>query len=505
MARIAVGGFQHETNTFSATPARLADFVEGGGWPGLQRGEQMLSALAGMNLPISGAIAAIEAAGHEAVPLIWAAATPSGRVEDQAWDHVLALFLEQLQQCGPVDALYLDLHGAMATASADDGEGLFLHMLRRPLGSLPIAASLDLHANVSETMFECCDLMVGYRTYPHVDMADSGERTVHALLRMMAAGQPPQRCLLRLATIMPLTSQCTLVEPAASLYATLARLEHAFGVTLTLTLGFCLADVADCGASILAYGEDMAAVKQAAETMQAAFLQALPAFETKVWEAGEAVQHALALANAGKYPVVLADTQDNPGGGGQMDTTGLLQELIRQDVRGAVVAMIFDPDAAALAHETGIGKHIDLDLGGKLSGPGSGPATGRYFIEQLSEGSFTGTGPMWGGLPIRLGKMALLRTGRSKGIQVIVASRKMQAGDRAILTHLDIVPRACQIIVLKSSVHFRADFDPIAAATLVVASPGAVTARLEELQYERLRPGTQKLGVDTGMQQQQQQ
>src|SRR5450830_1433743 len=243
MARIAIGGFQHETNTFSDTLATLDDFLEGGGWPGLQSGEAMLEGLHEMNLPISGAIAAILAAGHEPVPLIWSAATPSGRVKKEAFDHVLKLFLEELRHCGQIDALYLDLHGAMATTSTDDGEGDFLRAIRAQVGNLPLAASLDLHANVSLTMFDSCDLMVSYRTYPHVDMSATGARTADALIRSIECRSFPHRHLIRLDSIMPLTSQCTLIEPAASLYSQLEILEQTHDVLLSLTLGFALADV----------------------------------------------------------------------------------------------------------------------------------------------------------------------------------------------------------------------------------------------------------------------
>lgn len=493
MARIAVAGLQHETNTFSSTPARLDDFVLGSGWPGLQRGPAMLQALSGMNLPAAGAIEAITAAGHEVVPLVWAAATPSGRVEQQAFTRMLAMLVEELQTCGPLDGLYLDLHGAMATTGHDDGEGALLEAVRACVGQLPLAASLDLHANVSPAMFACCDVMSGYRTYPHVDMAASGARAARALLQVIANGAPCKR-LIQLDTLLPLTSQCTLVEPAASLYAQLEALEHQHEVQLSLTLGFALADIADCGPAILAYGRREQQVEQAARALQDAFQAALPAFDARIHDAHEAVQSAREMNAQGRFPIILADTQDNPGGGGQMDTTGLLQALIAQQAQGAVVAMLYDPEAAALAHAQGIGATLDIALGGKLDGPGSGAAHARYQVLQLSAGEFTGSGPMWGGMPIRLGPMALLQVGSSPGVRVIVASRKMQAADQSILTHFGIDPGQCQIIALKSSVHFRADFDRLAAATLVVASPGAVVARLAQLPYRHLRPGMRLLG-----------
>ncbi|RWA46136.1 hypothetical protein AU476_00565 [Cupriavidus sp. UYMSc13B] len=484
MARIAIGGFQHETNTFSWGPAGLEDFVLGGGWPGLQRGQKILENLRGMNLPISGAIEAIVAAGHDLVPLVWTAATPSGRVDQAAFDEILAMLLQDVRNSGPLDGIYLDLHGAMATTSLDDGEGAVLETLREQVGNVPIAASLDLHANVSPKMFAYSDLMVGYRTYPHVDMADTGRRTAELLIRFVEEKRKPFKRYIQGNTLLPLTSQCTLSEPGASLYRQLEQIERENSVTLSLTLGFSLADVYDCGPAILAYGDDDAATIRAADELRKVFNDALPQFDASALDAPEAVKRAIELARGETKPIILADTQDNPGGGGQMDTTGILQALISQGAQDAVVAAVYDPDIAALAHEVGVGAELDLALGGKLAGPGSGSACGKYAVERVSEGNFVGTGPMWGGMAINLGKMALLRIG---GVRVIVASRKMQAADQSILTHMGIRPAACRIIALKSSVHFRADFQDIASAILVVASPGAVTARLTDLTYQNLR------------------
>ncbi|MCA1326402.1 M81 family metallopeptidase [Herbaspirillum sp. alder98] len=486
MARIAVAGFQHETNTFSNSPALLEHFIDGGGWPSLQIGNDMLDTLHGMNLPAAGAIEAIRQSGNEPVPLIWTAATPSGRVEQNAFEHLQKLLLDSLKLCGPLDGVYLDLHGAMASDLHDDAEGILLKNIRHQIGNIPLAVSLDLHANVSREMFDASDIMVGYRTYPHVDMADSGKRTAKALIRRLEEGSSLAKEMVQLNVLLSLTAECTLAEPTASLYRFLEHLEHKHDVLLSMTLGFPLADIYDCGPAIFGYGSDIEKVQRAVSELHTAFEEAVPRFDARFYDADDAVRQAIEQAARGNYPVILADTQDNPGGGGKMDTTGLLQALIAANAKNAVVAMLYDPEVAALAHEAGIGATLSVALGGKLNGPGSEPIRGNYLVERLSDGQFTGTGPMWGGMEIRLGNMALLRI---NGVRIIVASSKMQAADQSILTHFGIEPTECHVIALKSSVHFRADFDRIAASTLIVASPGAVNARLSELTYRALRPG----------------
>ncbi|XOT94111.1 M81 family metallopeptidase, partial [Alcaligenes pakistanensis] len=176
--RIAVAGFQHETNTFGPAMATMADFEHGGGWPGMCRAEAIEPALRGANIPAAGFMAAAAQAGVECVPLLWAAASPSAPVEAITYEAIVAEILHRLEQVLPVDAVYLDLHGAMVAEHRDDGEGHLLVLVREMVGpDVPVVASLDLHANVSDTMLAQADMLVAYKTYPHVDMGQTGERT----------------------------------------------------------------------------------------------------------------------------------------------------------------------------------------------------------------------------------------------------------------------------------------------------------------------------------------
>ena len=177
MARIAIGGFQHETNSFAPTKASFEEFAQAGGWPGLTRGPALFDAVAGINLPISGFIEEARQAGHELMPLSWAQATPSADVTEDAFERIAGQILEDLRDLRHLDAVYLDLHGAMVCEHLEDGEGEILARVRRLVGpDLPVVASLDLHANITPAMVRLSDALVAYRTYPHVDMADTGAR-----------------------------------------------------------------------------------------------------------------------------------------------------------------------------------------------------------------------------------------------------------------------------------------------------------------------------------------
>ena len=190
------------------------------------------------------------------------------------------------------------------------------------------------------------------------------------------------------------------------------------------------------------------------------------------------------MARAAK-PVVLADTQDNSGGGAPSDSVGLLEALVRQRAAGAAIGVLCDPEAAEIAHRAGEGAEIDIKLGGKKS-PGHTPMAATFKVKKLGDGRFTGAGPFYKGLRIQLGPMAALEVG---GVEVVVSSRKMQAADQEMFRHVGIDPPGMKILGLKSSVHFRADFQPIAEAILVVAAPGVVHADLTKLPWKKLRPG----------------
>jgi microcystin degradation protein MlrC len=175
MPRIAVGGFLHETNTFAPTKAGYADFVHGGGWPAMTQGADVLKVMRNINVGLAGFIGEAEIHDWELVPTIFAAASPCAHVTKDAFERIATVIVDGIKNALPLDAVYLDLHGAMVSEHFDDGEGEILRRVRQVIGNqLPLVVSLDLHANVTPDMVRHADALIAYRTYPHVDMADTG-------------------------------------------------------------------------------------------------------------------------------------------------------------------------------------------------------------------------------------------------------------------------------------------------------------------------------------------
>lgn len=488
--RIAIGGFLHESHSFAPRPTTWTEFLEPGGWPPLQRPATLLDALRGTGVPAAGAIAVAEAEGATLAPLTWAFANPAGPVAAEAYERISALILADLQaalDAGPLDGIYLDLHGAMVAEVFPDAEGELLRRVRAVAGpGIPITASLDPHCNLTAAMVAHADALAPFRTYPHVDMKAAGGRAMRLLLDRIRRGEPFARAFRQADYWIPITDQCTLVPPMSEVMEERERIAARHGVAeLAFCFGFPYADFPDCGVAIAAFAGDQRAADAAADEMLRLLAARERDFALGVLPAAEGVAEARRISAAGGgRPVVLADTQDNPGGGGHGDTTGLLAELVRQDAQGAVLALINDAESAAACHAAGEGATVSLSLGGKSDGA---PFETRAKVLRLSDGRFTCTGPMAGGNPADLGPSALIAV--SSGVRVIVTSRKMQAYDQALLRHLGVEPSEQKILALKSSVHFRADFQPLAEAVLVVAAPGPVVADPATLPFTNLRPG----------------
>jgi microcystin degradation protein MlrC len=486
MTRIAIGGFLHETNTFAPTKATYADFVHGGGWPRMATGAEVLR-LRNINVGISGFIEAADAQGWELVPTISCGASPCAHVTEDAFERIARMIVDGIAAAGRLDAVYLDLHGAMVTEHLDDGEGELLARVRRVIGNdLPLVVSLDLHANVTPAMVAHADALIAYRTYPHVDMAETGRAAARHLALLLGSRQKLAKAFRQLPFLIPISWQCTSDEPCKGIYQRLAMLESDKLPTLSFAPGFPAADFPDCGPSVFAYGRTQADADAAADEISALVIDHEKDFDGRIYTPDEGIRTAMQWAKAARKPIVIADTQDNPGAGGDSDTTGMLRALVRNNATRAATGVIYDPQSAAAAHAAGEGATVTLALGGKSGIPGDAPYLESFVVEKLSDGKFIAPGPYYGGRKMKMGPSAALRIG---DVRVVVSSHKAQLADQAMYRFVGIEPTQQSILVNKSSVHFRADFEPIAEKLMICAAPGAMPADTAALPWKRLRPG----------------
>ncbi|MHC2461528.1 M81 family metallopeptidase [Bradyrhizobium embrapense] len=486
MTRIAVGGFLHETNTFAPTKATYDDFVHGGGWPSMTHGADVLKVMRKINAGLAGFVEAAEANGWELAPTVAAGATPSAHVTKDAFERIVTEIVDGIAAAGPIDGFYLDLHGAMVTEHLDDGEGEILARVRKVIGpDVPLVASLDLHANVSPEMIAHADALIAYRTYPHVDMADTGRACARHLALLLKSGQRLAKAFRQVPFLIPISWQCTNDQPARGIYQKVVALQSEAVPTLSFAFGFPAADFRDCGPSVFAYGVTQADADAAADNILALVEGHEDDFDGRIYSPDDGVRHAMELARLATKPIVIADTQDNPGAGGNSDTTGMLRALVRNGA-SAATGVICDPASAQAAHAAGVGASVTLELGGKSGIPGDTPYRETFVVEQLSDGRFVAPGPFYGGRDMDMGPSACLRIG---DVRVVVGSYKAQLADQAMYRYVGIEPTAQKILVNKSSVHFRADFEPIAEKLLICAAPGPMPADPATLPWKHLRPG----------------
>jgi microcystin degradation protein MlrC len=487
MTRIAVGGFLHETNTFAPTKATYDDFVHGGGWPAMAVGPDVLKVMRRINVGLAGFVEAAEGHGWELVPTISCGASPSAHVTRDAFERIVKVMIDGIKAAGPIDAVYLDLHGAMVTEHLDDGEGEILKRVRQVIGQdLPLVVSLDLHANVTPQMVEHADALIAYRTYPHVDMADTGRAAAKHLALLLRTQQRFAKAFRQLPFLIAISWQCTNDQPTKGIYQKLAALESDAVPTLSFAPGFPAADFPDCGPSVFAYGKTQGDADAAADKMTKLIIGHENDFDGRIYTPDEGVRHAMELAKGARKPIIIADTQDNPGAGGDSDTTGMLRALVRNKATRAAIGVIYDPASARTAHAAGVGATVTLALGGKSGIPGDAPYTESFVVEHLSDGKFVAPGPYFGGRDMDMGPSAALRIG---DVRVVVSSHKAQLADQSMYRYVGIEPLEQSILVNKSSVHFRADFEPIAEQLLICAAPGAMPADTATLSWTRLRPG----------------
>ena len=492
MTRILIAGFQHETNTFAPSLADWAAFTRGDSFPAYMRGQALVESLSSINIPVAGFMEAARLKGWTVLPSCWAGAIPSSYVTRDAFERIAGAILEDVQNArnsGGLDAIYLDLHGAAVAEHADDSEGELLARLRALVGpDFPIVASLDLHANVTQRMLSAADALVSYRTYPHVDMAATGELAAQLLARRLKAGCKEPMFARRIPYLIPLNAQSTWMEPARRVYDELLALDDEFGTVLSFCMGFPAADFAECAPMVWGYGAE---VERAVERLYAS------AAEPTQWrldcvDARDAVVQAMALASESAQPVVIADTQDNPGAGGDSNTTGMLRALMAQGAGrkfpGQVaLGLLFDAAAGRAAMEAGVGAELQLSLGtavptftGSLS---DAPVQGRFKVLAVSDGRCKLTGPMMTGLTVQLGPSACLEI---EGIRVAVVSGKKQLLDRELLRMVGIHHEQMRIVVVKSSNHFRADFSPHSSHILVAKAAGPMAADPVDLPWKKL-------------------
>lgn len=482
--RVLIAQFMHETNTFSKLPTTLEDYRKR--W--LIEGEAMVPRFTGTRNEVGGYIDSVTKYGWQPVWAGAANATPSGKLTRETWEHIRDMIVGAAKKAGKLDAICLSLHGAAVTETEDDAEGALLEALRGVVGpDIPVVATLDLHANATAKMAKNANALVSYRTYPHID---GYERAVQAaaLVQEALEGKKQPKCLLVQPAMLEGADHGRTTQPGLmrDLLAKADAFEKEPGINVvSVQAGFTWADIPYTGPSVAVSFEPAAEAR--ARAVAAAMLDEIWKRRDESSSDYRPIADAIAAAKAGvgkQGPLVVADGTDNPGGGGYNDTTPVLQALIDAQVENVAFGTIFDPGTVQQAIKAGVGKEIDVVLGGHTDPSMGGPVKAKAIVKMLSDGSFKNDGPMNAGVETSMGPTAVLRIG---GIDVVTISNRIQTIDLQVFLSQGIDPRTKSVVVVKSVQHFRAAYAPIAREIVLVDSGGICSPDITRLKFTKLR------------------
>jgi microcystin degradation protein MlrC len=455
--RVAIGGIHIESSTFSPHLSTADDFE-------VTRGDRLLSRYAWLSEPW--------AAEVEWIPLVHARALPGGAVEPSAYEAWEAEIVEKLAAAGPLDGMLLDFHGAMSVVGRDDAEGDLLMAIRSVLGAEPlISAAMDLHGNVSQVLFDACDLMTCYRTAPHVDVWETRERAAHNLVDALRRGSRPHKALVHVPILLPGEQTSTREEPARGLYARIPEVEARPGIIdAAIWIGFAWADQPRCRGAVVVTGLSPSGVADAARELGGRFWAARG--EITLGAPTGSMDECLSAALKGQTPFFISDSGDNPGAGGADDTTYALSSMLANPgvlSRRAVFASLVDPAAVAEVADLPIGSPVSVTAGGRIDSRDPGPVLLKGSLEAVVDDPD-------GGRCVSV---------RVEGLSVFLTSRRMQYRLLASYERLGVDMSKVDIVTVKIG-YLEPELFDAAGDWQMALTPGGVDQDLIRLAYQHV-------------------
>ncbi len=478
----------HETNTFNLNRTTLQSFRD----RFFLEGEKAIVARGQSNTELAGLLDTGRDYDWNVTHVLSACAGPGGVVTGEAFSALTDPLIAEASR-GGWDGIFLMLHGAMVTDFCEDGEGEILRLLRGVTGpDLPIAVTLDPHANVSAAMCDLAQILLSFMTYPHVDMRATGRRCAELLQRTMLGDIHPQTLRAHRPMLEEANGGRTDLGPMIERHALARAYETRKGVfAISINGAFPCADIAEVGPTVLVTCEgDIAAHSQIAETL-AEDIWAKRHDRLNTYLTSEDAAAAAARWTGEAGPLVIADYADNPGSGAYGDATNLLAAMLKAEVKDACFGPLVDPEAVAVLQTHEIGADVELMIGGKTAPEfGGGPITVRGTLRWKGDGRVVGSGPILGGLERSFGATAVLEVA---GIQILIVSIAHQMLDLRQFEAFGIMPSQKAIVALKSMQHFRAAFAQIAGQIIVCDTGALCTLDYASLSYKNVHRSTYPL------------
>jgi microcystin degradation protein MlrC len=473
--RLIVAGIMHETHTFSVEPTTIETMD-------IYRGEELLR-FAGTNHSVGGTIDRCRRLGIEVLPAYFAAGVSTGTPSRMTFDALTNELCARVAELLPAEGIMLNLHGAMVAEGLPDAEAEIARRVRNVAGEqIPVAITLDFHANIGQAMVDLATIVTTYDTYPHTDAAERAAEAV-LLLKQKADGSiEPVKALVKPPLLPVPQAMATANEPFKSVFARAHQAEQSGqAISVTVAGGFAYADVPDAGVSVLVTTDgDPDGARALANELATQLWDAREQMIVANTPPAEAVAEAIASP---VWPVVLVDVGDNIGGGTPGDGTVLLAELLRQGAQDATV-FIADAESVEAAFDAGVGKMVDLDVGGKTDSLHGDPVPLTGYVRSISDGRWVHEGPENAGVPVEMGPTAVLRV---DGVNLVLTTHKTMPGDLQQLRSVGIDPLSQRILVVKAAVRWRGGYEPVTRHAILVNTPGLGSIDLSSFNFQHLR------------------
>jgi microcystin degradation protein MlrC len=490
--KLGIAGLGHETITF---------------WPGTTGleafrrdellGRNVVEKRRGTNTPIGGFVEVCESEGVEMLPVCAAFGGVTATVADEVFHHYVGEMKRGFVDAD-LDGVLLEFHGAMVTESLQDTETHIVKGIREAVGyGIPIMVALDLHANLSPAILEEATMVFGYHSSPHLDRAETGRRAARAMLAVAQGEVEPAAAIAKPGLVVPSVFSYTGTPPGSEIIERVEEWMRRPGVLdASMFFSFAWADVHQLGMSAVALTDgDPDLAREVVDDLSAF------AWERRELLTGggslhaldDGVRRAIERSRDARRPVILLDHADRTN-----DTTFVLRELLRQGAENAALPLLWDPGAAQICAEAGVGATVQLDVGGSTGWRDGGPVNVRGRVMWVGEGRYVGTGPMTKGLQVDQGTTAILDVD-SVWLQLVSRRVGITGGaliDEDPITQFGYKTQDFDIIVTKSKTHFRAVYAPISEEIIVVDAPGQCPADLRAFEYKNVPPGVYPVTTD---------
>jgi len=478
MVKIAIGQFMQESHSFTTIPCSWEQFKSGY----IHRGMDVIAQMQGKQAELAGGIDVAGQHEIDIVPLLACNAVSSGHIVQHVFESLLNEMLDRLQENMLVDGVFLALHGAMVTEGDDDASGRILEAVRVIVGQdTPIAATLDLHANVTSKMVEHSDILVGYHTCPHVDMYETGAKCMELLIGLIAGQIKSTMALCQLPMILPAEKSVTIEGPFRKIMSRAIGLEQQPEM-LSASVFYVQPwlDLPDVGCSVVVITDDnQPLAEEVATELADHFWKQRSDFDVQLTPLDAAVNQAI---NAIEGPIILANGADAPSGGASGDCTAILQALLDEDVEVETLINIVDPNAVETSIQSGIGTEVTLSVGGWSTALCS-PVQITGIVRLISDGLLRFQDVGYRGVEFHRGRTVVLQAG---SLYLQIMEQPVYQWDTALYRSVGLDPQDAQIVVVKSPAGFRAAYEPFAARIIHVDTPGLTSSNLKTFPWKHL-------------------